>query len=151
MLYLQNAGYRGALVPVTYTGFLEYDNEWRFGQAIARAAARSSKSLAVVASSDLSHVHNQDGPYGFDPISSEFDATIERAVRANDLRSLLTLDPAWVQKAAQDGLRSILILGGSIEGLNFVPADVAYEVRDYYGMVTATFSPTSESRAALAH
>lgn len=139
MRYLQDAGYQGALVPVTYTVYLELENEWRFGQAIARAVADSQKRVAVIASSDLSHVHSADGPYGFDPICSEFDATIERAVRANDLRSLASLDLAWAQKAAQDGLRSILILGGAIEGLGFEPTDIANEVRDYYGMVTATF------------
>ena len=34
-------------------------------------------------------------------------------------------------------------MGGAIEELGFVPIDVAYEVRDYYGMVTASFDVVS--------
>lgn len=111
MRYLLDAGYAGSLVPITFTN-LPFIHEWQFGLVLAEAIGRSSKRVAIIASSDLSHVHTADGPYGFNPIASVFDSTIHRALGANDIASLMTLDPEWVNEAAQDGLRSILILGG---------------------------------------
>jgi MEMO1 family protein len=138
MRYLLDAGYQGTLVPVTFTD-LPFENEWRFGTAIANAVSRSGKHVALIASSDLSHVHSPDGPYGYNPIAPEFDATIEHALRTDDVASLLRLDPDWVAEAAQDGLRSILILAGAIEGSGFTPDVLAYEVMVYFGMLTAIF------------
>ena len=138
MLYLREAGFTGSLVPVTFSG-LPLESEWLFGQALAEAIGTSGKRVAIVASSDLSHLHSDEGPYGCDPIAPEFDATIERAVRAGDLRSLTRLDVDWVAKAAQDGLRSILILGGALDGLGFRAEVLAYEVLVYFGMLTAVY------------
>jgi aromatic ring-opening dioxygenase LigB subunit len=138
MRYLQDAGYAGALVPITFSG-LPLAQEWQFGRAIVDGVLKSGKRVGFIASSDLSHVHSADGPYGVDPIAPEYDATIRRAVESNDVRSLLSLDLDWVQRAAQDGLRSILIMGGAMEGLGYTPEVLAYEVLIYFGMLTAWF------------
>ena len=140
MRYLQEAGYSGSLTPVTFSS-LPLTSEWEFGRAIGGAIRASGKRVAVIASSDLSHVHSADGPYGYDPIAPLYDSTIERAVKENDLFALTNLNLDWVKKAAQDGLRSILIMGGAIEAAEFSPRVLAYEVFGYFGMLTAWLGP----------
>ncbi|HZT96007.1 MAG TPA: class III extradiol dioxygenase subunit B-like domain-containing protein [Chloroflexota bacterium] len=139
MQYLLQAGFEGSLLPVTFSG-RALETEWQFGQVIASGVVRAGRRAALVASSDLSHVHSAKGPYGFKPIAAEFDSVIERAVRSGNLRSLLDLDLNWAKEAAQDGLRSIVILGGAVEELNFESEVLAYEVDVYYGMLTALLS-----------
>lgn len=136
--YLKEAGYEGNVLPITFSG-LPLETEWAFGGFVAHGISTSGRRVGFIASSDLSHVHSVEGPYGVDPIAPEFDATIEAAVRANDLRSLTNLDPEWVSRAAQDGLRSILIMGGAIADLEFSSEVLAYEVLIYFGMMTAWF------------
>ncbi len=141
MRYLLEAGYTGPLVPVTFSA-LSLNNEWLFGRAIAKAVVSAGKSVAIVASSDLSHVHSEAGPYGYKPIGREFDGKVVQAVRDGDLQSLLSLDVEWVKDAAQDGLRSILTLGGALEDVEGRIEFLAYEVDVYYGMLTALCIPS---------
>lgn|GEM_PF-6139742 len=134
--YLLNAGYTGSLIPVTFSQ-LPFRQEWRFGEALARAIGTSGHRIAVVASSDLSHVHSAEGPYGQKPIAAHFDRFIEETVRSGNLERLLGADPAWVDEAAQDGLRSIAILGGALQSTRLRLEVLAYEVLVYFGMLTA--------------
>jgi aromatic ring-opening dioxygenase LigB subunit len=140
LVYLQAAGYKGPIVAVTFTGG-EFNQEWQFGQFLGKACASSGRRVGIIASSDLSHVHSDEGPYGNDPVATEFDRVIREAVESDDFASLRNLDPAWVQRAAQDGLRSILILGGAIEHRGLRPEVLAYDVLVYFGMLTATYMP----------
>ncbi|MEP6756248.1 MAG: hypothetical protein ABJA67_12160, partial [Chthonomonadales bacterium] len=45
-----------------------------FGRMIAEVCEASSERIAFICSADLGHGHDADGPYGFTPVSAEFDA-----------------------------------------------------------------------------
>ncbi len=79
-----------------------------FGLSIRKAAETLGRRIAFVASADLGHAHDKDGPYGFDPASAEFDAATLEAVKAQDLGRLLTFDQAWLKRAATDAYGQIL-------------------------------------------
>lgn len=148
----------GASVPLWFLGGLahpqpkvviacpdRWNMRWElfpnFGLAIRQAADSIGRRIAFVASADMGHAHDANGPYGFDPTSAEFDAATIEAVQAEDLGRLLTFDQAWHKRAATDAYGQILNLHGAIEGLNFHPELLSYEVPTYFGMMCVAYSP----------
>jgi aromatic ring-opening dioxygenase LigB subunit len=124
---------------------LPWDLFPRFGQAIREAAQASGRRIALIASADLGHAHDPDGPYGFHPASAEFDAAVQEAVRAQDLGRLLHFDLAWVTCAATDAFGQILNLHGAIQGTDLRGELLSYEVPTYFGMLCAAYHPQAVS------
>lgn len=115
-----------------------------FGTAIRKAAESLDRRIAFVASADLGHAHDKDGPYGYNIASQEFDSALVDAVKAQDLGRLLTFDQAWLKEAATDAYGQVLNLHGAIEGTDFRGEFLSYEVPTYYGMMCAAYeSPHS--------
>jgi aromatic ring-opening dioxygenase LigB subunit len=61
---------------------------YRFGKCIADAANKSEKSVAFIASGDLSHKLTADGPYGYDPAGPEFDRFLIDCISRHDISAL---------------------------------------------------------------
>jgi aromatic ring-opening dioxygenase LigB subunit len=113
-----------------------------FGLAIRKAAETLNRRIAFIASADMGHAHDPDGPYDFDPASSEYDAAAIEAVKANDLGRLLTFDLNWVKRASTDSFGQLLNLHGAIQGTDFRPELLSYEVPSYFGMMCVAYVPT---------
>ena len=111
----------------------------RFGMALRQAAASAGRRVALIASADMGHAHDKQGPYGFDPASAEFDAATVDAIKAQDLGRLLNFDQAWVQRAATDAFGQLLTLHGAIEGTGFRGELLSYEVPTYFGMMCVAY------------
>ena len=152
----------GASVPLWFMGALMHPqpkvaiacpDRWRmpweffptFGKAIRQAAEAIGRRIALIASADMGHAHDPNGPYGFNPASAEFDAATIEAVQAEDLGRLLTFDQAWHKRAATDAYGQILNLHGAIEGQHFHPELLSYEVPTYFGMMCVSYTPESPS------
>ena len=69
------------------------------GVALARAAQKSRKRIALIASCDQGHAQDADGPYGFDPASAQHDALLVEAIRTNDLSRLLSWKDEFLETA----------------------------------------------------
>ncbi len=110
-----------------------------FGRAIRQAAETTGRRIAFIASADMGHAHDPNGPYGFNPASAEFDAATIEAVEAQDLGRLLSFDQAWHKRAATDAYGQILNLHGAIEGTNFKGELLSYEVPTYFGMMCVAY------------
>jgi aromatic ring-opening dioxygenase LigB subunit len=114
-----------------------------FGRAVAEAARVDGRRVAFIASCDWAHRHADSGPYGFHPDAKRMDDEVVAAIKANQPASLIGLDDEYVRNAAIDGLWQLLMLAGVME---VVPMDVdflSYEAPTYYGMIVATYKPTS--------
>ena len=111
----------------------------RFGMAIQQAAASTGRRIAFIASADMGHAHDKDGPYGFDPTSADFDAAAIEAIKAQDLGRLLTFDQDWVRRASTDAFGQLLTLHGAIEGTDFRGELLSYEVPTYFGMMCVAY------------
>jgi aromatic ring-opening dioxygenase LigB subunit len=112
----------------------------RAGQALASAAARSGKRVALIASADHGHAHDASGPYGFDPAAADYDAQIVRLVRENHLAGLLDLDPALVDSAKADSWWQLVMLHGAL-GDGWTGEFLSYEASTYFGMLCAAYAP----------
>ncbi len=114
-----------------------------FGLSIRKAAEKLDRRIAFVASADLGHAHDEQGPYGYDNASKEYDSALTDAVKAQDLARLLTFDLDWLKRASTDSYGQILNLHGAIEGLNFKGALLSYEVPTYFGMMCVAYEALS--------
>ena len=113
LYYLHEAGWRG---PIVVIGFTLQSNEKHlgFGRAIARAASAINRSVAVVASGDLSHRLAVDGPYEYEPTAHLFDEQVVDAIARGDPSSVINIDPDLRARAGECGYRSIVIALGSV-------------------------------------
>ncbi len=112
-----------------------------FGLAIRKAAETLDRRVAFIASADLGHAHDAQGPYGYDIASKEFDTALIDAVKAQDLARLLEFDLDWLKRASTDSYGQILNLYGAIRGTNFRGEVLSYEVPTYFGMMCVAYSP----------
>src|SRR5437016_9627690 len=78
-----------------------------FGLSIRKAAETLGRRFAFVASADLGHAHDAQGPYGYDVASQEFDSALVDAVKAQDLARLLSYDLDWLKRASTDSYGQI--------------------------------------------
>ena len=109
------------------------------GRALAAAAGRSGKRVALVASADHGHAHDPEGPYGFDPAAAEFDGRVVEAARSDRLAELLELGEL-AGRAKANSLWQLLMLHGAL-GDAWTADVLAYEVPRYYGMLVAAYRP----------
>src|SRR5260370_9420489 len=61
-----------------------------FGMAIRKAAETLDRRIAFVASADLGHAHDAQGPYGYDISSQEFNTALVYSSQGQDLGLLPT-------------------------------------------------------------
>lgn len=93
----------------------------------------------VIASGDLSHRLQTQGPYGFHESGPQLDEAILGAVRRADAAALLAIDRELIEEGAECGLRSIIF---GLSALEPARAEVlAYEGPYGVGYLVATLEP----------
>ncbi len=127
-----------ALVPLTFS-WLPLEVHFTFGKAIRQAAERSGKRVAIVASGDLSHRLIPSAPAGYDPMGKAFDQKLAKALAKLDSQDILNMDSEMIERAGECGLRSVVILLGTLDGLNVKPDVLSYEGPFGVGYLVASF------------
>lgn len=112
-----------------------------FGLSVRKAAEKLNRRVAFIASADLGHAHDANGPYGYNIASQEYDTTLIDAVKAHDLGRLLEFDLDWLKRASTDSYGQVLNLFGALDGLNFKAEFLSYEVPTYFGMMCVAYEP----------
>jgi MEMO1 family protein len=112
--YLCDAGWRGPTVVIG----LNYPGEGgleKLGLAIAGAARKSQRRVALVASGDMSHRLKPGAPSGFHPQATDFDRAFIDRLRASDYRGILRLDAELQELAAEDVVDSTVIALAAVD------------------------------------
>ena len=138
MSFLNAAGLGSRIVPIAVS-LAPLNELYDFGAGITEAAKRSGKSIAVIASSDMSHRLTKDAPAGYSPKGAEFDNKLVSLVRSNDVDGIINFDERLAEIAGQDALWSIAILLGALKGADYSvkldsyegPFGVGYMVAEY--------------------
>jgi aromatic ring-opening dioxygenase LigB subunit len=129
------------VVLITPSRSLDRETMLAFGRTLGRVFSADSRRIGFVASCDWAHTHAESGPYGAHPKAAEVDGIVVDAVKANDLRFLISLPDEDVAAAAIDGLWQALILAG-IQEVTPLDVDVlTYEIGGYFGMIVAAYTP----------
>ncbi|HZP73354.1 MAG TPA: hypothetical protein VFA97_08260 [Gaiellaceae bacterium] len=131
--------FRKPAVIVTPCRALSNADHVRAGEALAHAAG--DRAVAFIASADHGHGHVADGPYGFSEHSAPYDEDVRDVIRRNALAELVGWDPQRARDALADSFWQMLMLHGAI-GASCDVELLSYEVPTYFGMLTASYTPS---------
>ena len=112
LYFLLRNGWRGRVVGLGYS-FLSNDDHLRFGECIRRAVEASGRTVAFVASGDLSHRLTPDAPAGHNPQAHLFDEQVVSSINANAPDRIVTIDQNLRRIAGECGYRSMLVAIGA--------------------------------------
>lgn len=117
----------------------------RLGRLIFEWAEMINLDIAMVVSSDLSHTHRVDGPYGYSNTSQPFDEAIGQwaANPCENASKLLKRARSLQNDAKSCGFTGLVLLHGALchgKGTTeFEATMLANQNATYYGMMAATF------------
>jgi AmmeMemoRadiSam system protein A/AmmeMemoRadiSam system protein B len=146
----------GTMVPLyfieqQYTGFrlvrvglsgLSNAEHYEFGQIIRQAVEQTGRKAVLIASGDLSHKLQEYGPYGFAEEGPEYDRRIMDAAGRAAFGEMLTFEESFLDKAAECGHRSFLIMAGALDGMNVEAKVYTHEDVTGVGYGICSFRPT---------
>jgi aromatic ring-opening dioxygenase LigB subunit len=107
--------------------FLDFKTHFKVGKILGSIVENQNSKIGIVASGDLSHRLIPDAPGGFSPEGKKFDKKLISLIEKKDVKGILNLDPDFVEAAGECGLRSILILLGALDEINWRPEILSYE------------------------
>ncbi|MFA5030141.1 MAG: class III extradiol dioxygenase subunit B-like domain-containing protein [Patescibacteria group bacterium] len=126
------------IVPVMYS-MLNFGEHYSFGIYMQQHILNSTKRIAVVASGELSHRLTKKSPAGYSPRGAEFDEQVKNLVSKGKLNLLPKLNTSLVEEAGECGFRSLLILAGILNSMNYTPEVLSYEAPFGIGYLVANF------------
>ena len=112
LYFLLHNGWTGRVVALGYS-FLSNEDHLRFGSCIGKAINQTGRSVAIVASGDLSHRLKPDAPAGYNPTAYIFDDEVVDALRCNSPERIITMDQTLRRLAGECGYRSMLVALGA--------------------------------------
>jgi AmmeMemoRadiSam system protein B len=142
LYFLQRNGWRGRVVALGYS-FLSNDDHLRFGECIRRAVEASGRTVAFVASGDLSHRLTPDAPAGYNPQAHLFDEQVVASISKNTPERIASIDQNLRRLAGECGYRSMLVAIG-LEDASMRDCEVLhYEAPFGVGYLVAQLARTS--------
>ena len=146
----------GTMVPLyfieqQYTGFrlvrvglsgLSNAEHYEFGRIIRQAVEQTGRKAVLIASGDLSHKLQEYGPYGFAEEGPEYDRRIMGAAGRAAFGEMLTFEESFLDKAAECGHRSFLIMAGALDGMDVEAKVYTHEDVTGVGYGICSFRPT---------
>lgn len=139
-LYFIDKEYKNfKLVHITY-GLLTPEVLYKFGNVIQDIVMELEEKVAFIASGDLSHKLSNDGPYEYSPSGEKFDRKLVEILETEDFESLVSFDQELSESAGECGLRSLIILGGFLSGLEIESEVLSCEGPFGVGYCNAQFS-----------
>ena len=138
------------LVRVSLSG-LSLADHYRFGQMIRRSVDELGRKAVFVGSGDLSHKLQTYGPYGFDENGPLYDERIMDVMSRGAFEELFDFEETFLEKAAECGHRSFVIMAGALDGLKVILECLSHEdvTGVGYGICTYTVCGTDEDRRFL--
>lgn len=133
------------IVSIAYS-YLDRLQHYGFGQVINQVANTpefKNKKIAIISSGDLSHRLSPGMEKSY-PYAQEFDNEVINSIDKKNARQLLEIDEEVVENAGECGYRSLLILFGALENLNYTPEILSYEHPFGIGYLVANFSLESQ-------
>lgn len=150
LYFLQRNGWNGRVVGLGYS-FLSNEDHLKFGACIRRAIDRVGRSVAFIASGDLSHRLKPGAPAGYTSTAYLFDAQVVDALSDNAAGRIIDIDQDLRRNAGECGYRSMLVvlgatreLPGAAEVLHYeAPFGVGYLVAQLTNSAVTINSPIS--------
>ena len=133
------------VVVITPSRDLSFQQHFQFGKSLRTAVDQYDKRVGLVASCDWAHVHDEQGPYGFDPSAKELDEQVVELIKTNQLEQMADFDTDFIEAAKPDGIWQTLILAGAIPPEERHMEFLSYEAPTYFGLICAGISAKEKS------
>lgn len=134
------------LVHITY-GLLSPEKLFKFGQEIEKATKNLNENTVIIASGDLSHKLSKDGPYSYSPKGEIFDKRIVSIIEEGKMEDIISFDLDLAEKAGECGLRSLMIMAGTIDKFKLKTKVLSYEGPFGVGYATAKIDILDEEHS----
>jgi AmmeMemoRadiSam system protein A/AmmeMemoRadiSam system protein B len=144
LYFLARNGWRGRVVALGYS-FLSNEDHLRFGNCIRKAADAVGRSVAFVASGDLSHRLKPSAPAGYNPAAHRFDDEVVDAINHNSPGRIISIDQDLRRTAGECGYRSMLVALGATEGLPTACEVLHYEAPFGVGYLVAQLTSSKST------
>ena len=144
-LYFLGQAYRTELPPVIRIGVsgLMLHEHYRLGMLIRQAACKAGRSIAVIASGDLSHRLSGEGSYGYAKEGPEYDRRIMETMSKGDFEELFSFEEDFCDKAGECGHRCFAVLAGVFDCISVTAEKLSYEAPFGVGYGICRFLPCS--------
>lgn len=119
-------------------------DHYMLGRFIRDAVEKTGRRAVFVASGDLSHKLQDYGPYGFAPEGPEYDRRIMDVCGQGAFGELFDFDEHFLEKAAECGHRSFVIMAGALDGIAVEARQLSHEDVTGVGYGICTFHPGRE-------
>lgn len=144
-LYFIRKFYQGGKIIRIGLSGLSLADHYKFGTYIRQVAEDLGRNTVIVASGDLSHKLQKYGPYGFDPAGPVYDEKIMAAAAAADFGGMLEFDENLLDKAAECGHRSFVIMGGTFDGVDVKAEALSHQDITGVGYGICIFEPGAKN------
>ena len=114
------------IVVLGLSGF-SLEKHFEFGKIVEKAINKVGRKVVFVASGDLSHRLQEDGPYGFIKEGPIYDEMIVKTLSRANFKKLLEYDDDLLDKAAECGHPSFTIMAGVFYNRNVKPRFFSHE------------------------
>ena len=136
LYFLQRNGWAGRIVGLGYS-FLSNEDHLQFGTCLRRAIDRVGRSVALIASGDLSHRLKPEAPAGYNSGAHIFDDQVVDALRHNSPELIANIDQDLRRLAGECGFRSMLVALGATQALPSAAEVLHYEAPFGVGYLVA--------------
>lgn len=111
------------ILPISYS-YATRAEHYSFGQIISEVCgAKSDLRVAVIASGDLSH--RLIGP--IEKTAKRFDREFLEMIKKGDEYAVMNIDEDYIESVGECAYRSVLVLLGSLSGVDYKPEVYSYE------------------------
>lgn len=114
------------LVRVGLSG-LSFTKHYELGQCIKNAAQKLGRKTVIIASGDLSHRMQEDGPYGYYEEGPQYDEKVMDIMANARFDELFDFDEGFLAKAAECGHRTFLVMAGALDRTEVQAEALSYE------------------------
>ena len=106
---------------------ISLEANYEMGKIILEAVKNLDRRVVYVASGDLSHKLQEYGPYGFVPEGPIYDSKIMDVMSNAKFDELLNFDLDFLDKAAECGHRSFIMMSGFLNNTKVTPKFYSHE------------------------
>ena len=114
------------LVRIGLSG-LSLKTHYQLGMVIQAAVEELGRRVVYVASGDLSHKLQSYGPYGFDEYGPVYDERMMDVMGRGAFDELLDFEELLLDRAAECGHRSFVIMAGALDGKRVAVERLSHE------------------------
>ncbi len=135
------------VVSITY-GLLSYQDLYKVGMSIRKAVEKLGRKVVLIASGDLSHKLKDSGPYDYHASGPAFDKEILDKLTHQKTIEILSMDPEFCDEAGECGKRSVDILLGALDGVDYNATLLSYEGPFGVGYAVVRFDQLNREKSS---